>query len=159
MSKFKEPYVLVLIGPPCSGKTTYLKKKYPDLEVISRDQILLEKSGSSDDYDLAYETVNQKEVDKELKSKLESFGKSGKSCAIDMTNLSPKRRKSNLSYFKKHYKVAIVFDFPSKSQFEERNAKRVIEENKTIPWGVMEKMLESYSPPTKEEGFDKIISL
>ena len=48
----------------------------------------------------------------------------------------------------------------SEEEFKERNKKRELEENKTIPEGVIRNMIASYQPIDKNlEGFNKVISL
>ena len=68
LDKLKDPYVIILIGPPLSGKTTWINKNFEpgSFELISRDQIVLDLHGE-DDYNTAFNTVDQKEVDRILK--------------------------------------------------------------------------------------------
>ena len=65
LDKLKDPYVIILIGPPLSGKTTWINKNFEpgSFELISRDQIVLDIHGE-DDYNTAFNTVDQKEVDR-----------------------------------------------------------------------------------------------
>jgi predicted kinase len=159
--KLKYPFVMILIGPPLSGKSTFIRENFNDIEVnvISRDQIVLDLS-ETDDYNLAFNTVNQKEVDKELKSRLLEAGKSDKNVIIDMTNLSSKRRKSNLSYFgDKFYKVAVLFPELEWSEYLRRNQLRSVNENKMIPEGVIKNMIENSQEVRYDEGFNKVIVL
>jgi len=68
VKNFPNPYVLILVGPPLSGKTTEINtllKQYPDTIVISRDKIVIDLH-SDDDYNVAFKSVSQKEVDKIL---------------------------------------------------------------------------------------------
>ena len=77
-----------------------------------------------------------------------------------MTNMTRKRRISNLDYFgDEYYKVAVIFPILDESEYERRNLKRKEEEHKWIPPHVLKSMISSYQSVTKEEGFDKIISL
>jgi len=157
--KTVDKWVILLIGTPLVGKSTFIKEEFFDMEysLLSRDETLLEVAGT-DDYALAWETVLQKEVDRTLIDKFEKFSSDGKNCVVDMTNLSLKRRRKNLSYFDDtYYKVAVVFDFLSKKEYEFRNDKRSKEENKFIPFKVLENMIESYTPVSKDEGFDLIV--
>lgn len=159
--KINTPYVLILIGPPLSGKSTFINENFNKDEVcvISRDQILLELS-ETNDYDLAFKTVNQKLVNKELKSRLFNAGKSDKNVIIDMTNMSSKRRKYNLSYFdEKFYKVAILFPMLEWSEYLKRNEKRSINENKFISEEVLKNMISNYQEVSNDEGFNKIVVL
>jgi len=77
-----------------------------------------------------------------------------------MTNMTRKRRIQNLSYFDdKYYKSAIIFPILSDKEYESRNEKRTISEKKTISIHVIKNMISSYQTLSKEEGFDKILSL
>ncbi len=162
VSHFPTPYVIVLVGPPLSGKTTEINKileKYPDTEVISRDKIVVDLH-TDDDYNTAFKSVNQKQVDKVLTSNFTRLSKSNKNVIIDMTNMTRKRRIGSLSFFgDEYYKVGIIFPVLSDEEYERRNEKRTREEKKTIPSHVIKSMISSYQTISKEEGFDKIISI
>jgi len=149
--------VYILIGPPLAGKSTFRNKYLPNSFVICRDDILMELA-TTDNYEEAFSTVNQKEVDEILRAKLVQ-GKNEETVVVDMTHMAPKRRKHNLSFFPDHKKVAVVFDFPSEEEFEKRNKKRFAEEQKYISLGIFRNMRDSYIAPQKEEGFNKIVSV
>lgn len=157
----KSPWVLTLIGPPLSGKDTWIRNNFDLNEVvmISRDQILLDVYGS-DNYDEAFKNVNQKEVDRVLISTIQKDSKEGKNVIINMTNMTRKRRIYNLDFFgDEYYKVAVIFPILDESEYERRNLKRKEEEQKFIPTHVLKNMISSYQTVSKEEGFDKIVSL
>ena len=60
IGKLPTPYILILVGPPLCGKSTFIKKLSLDkVNIISRDAILLEQHGSND-YGAAFKSVNQK---------------------------------------------------------------------------------------------------
>lgn len=157
----KEPYVLVLIGPPLSGKDHFIRQNFSDKDVvmISRDQILLDVYGS-DNYDEAFKNVDQKKVDVELANQLRQASVDKKNVIINMTNMTSKRRSHNLSYFSDDYlKVAVIFPILEWDEYRRRNLKRQQEEKKSIPEQVIKNMISSYQPIREEEGFDKVISL
>jgi len=158
--KSKAPWVIIMIGPPLSGKTSWIDKNfYPDeYELISRDQIVVDLHGE-DDYNSAFGSVNQKEVDKILTKKLVDVGSSDKNAIVDMTHMGRKRRIQNLSYFKNHTKIAVIFPILTEDEYQRRNEKRTIEEKKTIPLHVIKNMISSYQTISDGEGFDKIYSL
>ena len=161
VNKLKEPYVLILIGPPLVGKTTWIKKNFAnkDVKLISRDQIVLDVYGS-DDYDEAFKNVDQKMVNNVLESTLLKASDNGENVIVDMTNLTSKRRKHTLSYFDDNYsKIAVIFPPVDWDEIQKRNEKRKKEENKNIPEHVLKTMLSSYQPVSHEEGFDKVVSL
>ena len=100
--KANDPYVLLLVGLPLSGKSTWIKRNYPDTKVISRDDLVLEVYGS-DNYSEAFKNVDQKEVDRLLDLRLKDANLNKDNVIVDMTNLSPKRRKQTLRYFSNDY--------------------------------------------------------
>ena len=152
---------MILIGPPLSGKTTWVKSN-PELEsavLVSRDQTVLDVYGS-DNYDEAFKNVNQKEVDRVLISSIQKAAKEGKNVIIDMTHMGRKRRTYNLSFFNDTYnKIAIIFPILSDDEYARRNTKRKGEEQKFIPINILKNMIGSYQSVSKDEGFDKIVSL
>jgi predicted kinase len=153
--------IILLVGPPLSGKDTYLNTQgYSDYVVISRDDILMSLH-NTDDYSSAFNTVNQKEVDKLLNQKIQDSITQKRNVIINMTNMSKKSRNRHLCKFPKetYEKIAIVFPKLDLSEYEVRNNKRKIEINKYIPMEVIIDMLDRWEEVTKEEGFDKIINL
>ncbi len=157
--KLKEPFVILLIGPTLSGKSTWIRNNYPDVNVISRDEIVMEVAGTRD-YNKAFQTVDQKLVDKVLSERLTEANSTKNSTIVDMTNMVSKRRKQTLNYFDSDfYKVAVVFPILSDEEYEKRNIDRNAKENKWIPPQVIKSMINSFEMPTTEEGFDNIISL
>lgn len=113
----------------------------------------------SNDYNKAFKEVNHKEVDKLLNSRLVSASQSNEDVIIDMTNMTSKRRKSTLNHFTNFYKVAVVFPLLSNDEYERRNKIRTVTENKSIPLSILKSMMDTYEPPTKDEGFNDIVNL
>lgn len=157
--KIKEPFVIILVGPPLSGKTTWIKNNFPTTDVISRDEIVMEVFGSRN-YSEAFDKVDHKEVDKLLDLRLKEANLNQKNVIVDMTHMVSKRRKSNLAYFSdNYYKMAVIFPILPDEEYERRNLKRIQEENKDLPMHVIKRMISSYQPISKDEGFDKIITI
>lgn len=148
----KEKKVIMNIGLPCAGKSTTTSRK--GLSVISRDDIIMElgKDLGIESYDEAFNTVDQKEVDKILEKRTKEFIKEEKDVLIDMTNMSRKSRKKRLRPFKDYHKVAHVY-MTSLINIDKRNELR---QGKTIPDKVIERMAMSFYPPLYDE-FDEII--
>lgn len=159
IKNLKEPFVIILIGPPLSGKTTWIRENFPTTEVISRDETVMEVYGSRN-YTEAFNNVDQKEVDKVLAQKFLDANVAKKNVIVDMTHMASKRRKQNLNYFSNdYYKLAVIFPILSEEEYVKRNQKRIEEENKDLPMGIVKSMISSYQPITAEEGFNKVISL
>lgn len=157
--KTKDPYLFILVGLPLSGKSTFINRNYPDVKVISRDNLVMEVYGS-DNYSEAFKNVDQKEVDRLLDLRLKDANLNKENVIVDMTNLTPKRRKQTLRYFSEdYYKEVVVFPILDKDEYDYRNKERKEKENKWIPPFVITSMLESYIVPTLDEGFDKITIL
>jgi predicted kinase len=155
----KEPFVMLLIGPPLSGKTTWIKNNFPNTEVISRDELVMEVAQTRD-YNKAFAEVDQKLVDQILQERLLKSAMDEKSVIVDMTNMTIKRRLSTLKYFGDNfYRIAVIFPILSDEEYQIRNQKRISEENKDLPLRIIKRMISSYQPISKEEGFNKIISV
>ena len=159
IKNLKEPFVIILIGPPLSGKTTWIRENFPTTEVISRDETVMEVYGSRN-YTEAFNNVDQKEVDRVLAQKFLDANAAKKNVIVDMTHMASKRRKQNLNYFTNdYYKLAVIFPILSEEEYVKRNQKRIEEENKDLPMGIVKSMISSYQPITSDEGFNKVISL
>ena len=159
IKNLKEPFVIILIGPPLSGKSTWIRENFPTTEVISRDEIVMEVYGSRN-YTEAFKSVDQKEVDKVLNQRFLDANKEKKNVIVDMTHMASKRRKQNLNYFTNdYYKLGVIFPILTDDEYVKRNQKRIEEENKDLPMGIVKSMISSYQPITSDEGFNKVISL
>lgn len=159
MKNLKEPFVIILSGIPMSGKTTWIKENYPDTKTISRDEIVMEVYGSRN-YNDAFRNVDQKKVDKVLRDRLTQANLANENVIVDMTNLTAKTRAKNLSYFSNNfYKVSVAIPILDSSEYKRRNELRMINENKFIPYNVINSMITSYTLPKVDEGFDEIIIL
>ena len=153
--------VILLVGPPLSGKDTYLKTQdYSDYVIISRDDILMSLH-DTDDYSSAFNSVNQKEVDKILNQKIQDSISEKRNIIINMTNLTKKSRNRHLCKFPNidYEKIAIVFQKLNLCDYINRNEKRKLEENKFIPVNVIQSMIENWQEVTQDEGFNTIIKL
>ena len=153
--------VILLVGPPLSGKDTYLRSQdYSDFTIISRDDILMSLHDTND-YSGAFHKVDQKEVDRLLIQKIQDCIDGKKNVIINMTNLTKRGRNRHLSKFPNsdYEKIAVVFPKLDIDEYINRNLKRKNEENKFIPLNVIQSMIDNWEDVTKEEGFDSIIKL
>lgn len=146
---------VVLVGPPMSGKSTYVKQHLSNYIVLSRDNIIMEMSQGKS-YNDAYKEMNVAEVDTQFnKRKIEAI-KASSNIVFDLTHMSKKSRRRALAGIPSNYKkIAVVFLV----QYEElllRNDIRTKGENKTIPLKVLHDMMGSFSFPLISEGFDEV---
>lgn len=151
--------LIVLIGLPASGKSTYCAK----YQELNPDTIRL----SSDDYIERYAeahgiTYNEawphcaSEATKDLNLKADWAFKAGKNVIWDQTNLSSKKRRKVINSAGSGYTVtAVVFETPFETCLE-RNAMRP--EGRRISDKIMHMMKESYQPVEADEGFDFIVT-
>lgn len=142
------PKATFLIGLPCSGKSTYYNDNKHLGKLISRDDILLDLAETMD-YNEAWNKVDQKEVDKLFREKLQLTMKEKEDIVIDRTNLTYKGRMKFVNQLRQnryniHYKVFLI---PYETLMR-RNGDR---EDKTISWGVYLQMSKSFSMPYDNE--------
>jgi len=154
------PTVIVLIGPPLSGKDTFLKNSiYKDYTIVCRDDIVLELSNTKN-YNDAFKTVNQKLVDKKVRELIFKAIQNNENIVINQTNLTVRGRKRFLSYFPNNYnKIAVVFPKHDLKILLQRNVARQISENKFIKPNILLEMIDRWEDCTINEGFNKIINL
>ena len=161
----KKKYI-ILVGPPCCGKSTWTDafiEKTPDTTIVSRDGILMEYAkeiNESMTYNVAWDTVSGKDVDKEYKRRLKESETYGEvNIIVDATNMGVKRRTGHMKNVSEEFdREVVVFPWDKKT-FVERNAKRKEETGKSISNGIWQSMVNNYKTPTKEEGFDKLTFL
>lgn len=151
-----------MVGPPCSGKSSYIAKHFDGIDVISRDA-LVEAAGAKRglNYSEAFKFLNankavsDEEVDGVLNSTVIEARNAGKDVVIDMTSMSKKSRRRWVSEFSKYDKKAIVF-LTGLEELKRRNVFRAKETGKFIPPHVLDDMCIRYSLPTYAEGFNSI---
>ncbi len=151
------PSLIMLIGIPCSGKSTLAKSL--DCEgytVLSSDEIRWRLFGK--DCFPAYEKEREKirrAVQRVIREEAKELLENGRSVVIDATNLNRKKRRKLLSFFQDtpSYKRAILL-VTSPEVCKERNhsrprAKRAPDEN-------MNELLRQFEIPIMGEGWDEI---
>jgi predicted kinase len=158
---------VVLVGPPCSGKSTFVKQpKYDNYVKASIDDIIGYLHPNLT-YNEAYHGngtscthCNFLYAEKLFKRIfLNEVRKQESSIIIDKTNLTSKSRRKLLATVPDTYrKIAVVFDWDMK-MLKERNEKRAKETGKFISEPVLQQMNDMFVPIQSDEGFNKVISI
>ena len=143
--------LIMMVGIPGSGKSTYVKKNYPNIIPVSRDairfELLDERGGNYFDYE---DEVFEKFIAQIIGSLV------GEEVTIaDATHLSKKSRArvlSRVAQFADEIE-AVIIDVPLETAFSQ-NDKR--EGRAWVKHGIIRRMWFSMEMPREEEGFTKI---
>ncbi|PWM20004.1 MAG: hypothetical protein DBX97_04235 [Collinsella tanakaei] len=140
--------LVMLVGLPASGKTTYAEGlKAKGFHIHSSDKIRKELYGDVNVQDKNVEVFS--ELHKRIKNDLQN----GISCVYDATNMSMKRRIAFLGEIKKYdcKKICVLFVVPIEV-CKERNQNR----ERKVPEDVFDKMLKQFQCPYYYEDWDEI---
>lgn len=153
----------ILVGPPGSGKSTFRKDLIAghhneEITAISSDDILeIIAIAQVQTYNEVFK-ANYKKAEKTMYEFLGAAIEMNRDIVVDKTNMTAKSRKKILTKIPANYeKIAVVVKRPEDEDlWWHRLANRP---GKNIPNDDILKMLESYEPPTKDEGFDVIMEV
>ena len=158
--------LIVMVGVPGSGKSTYIKQINKDskytvislddrIEDLARENELFNEKGHID-YNKAFK-IYLKDANRLHMYSIKDAFDNEKDIIWDQTNMSVKSRRKIFSNLPKCYTdiSAVVFsltDVEWKKRFH--NRKQLT--GKSVPMEVVEQMFRNFEMPTKEEGFTKI---
>lgn len=137
-----QPHIILTVGLPCSGKSTYVKQHYPDHTIISSDLFI---EAEADRLGKTYNEVfseKTKEAEKWFNETFDYCLSKKQDIIIDRTNLSQKTRRKYIDKAKSNgYRVSIIVVEASKKLH-----KKFIEQrsNKTVPESIMFAMASAY---------------
>ena len=142
--------LIMMVGIPGSGKSTWIKKQFPEVTPVSRDAIRFEMLKDGEDYFAHEDEVFESFIHQIIGSLVVD-----EVTIADATHLNRKSRAKVLNRVRKFANEieAVVIDVPLEVAFSQ-NDKR--EGRAWVKHGIIRRMWFSMELPAKEEGFDKI---
>jgi predicted kinase len=150
------PKFYMMIGVPGSGKSTWIARN-------NKAGIMIASSDAYIDRVAERQGKTYNDVFKNSVKAATQYANQVANQAFDLnldliwdqTNTSKKTRAAKLAMVPDHYeKIAVYFPTPSPEELQKRLASR---EGKHIPDNVIQSMIANLEPPSKNEGFDRII--
>jgi len=149
---------VMLVGIPCSGKSTYVEKlkKIPYWEnaVILSTDAYIEKVAQ--EHNTTYNEIFEdciSEATRQLELAFIMAKDKGENLIWDQTNLTVKTRKKKLSKLPSFYARGVIYFEISLEEALKRNKNR---EGKFIPESILKRMYHQLEIPTKNEDFDYV---
>lgn len=153
-------HLLVLVGLPASGKSTYrIKNASKEAFHYSTDDLIDQEAARMN---ATYSEVFQdyvKQAHAIANQDLVYAKDDGKDVVWDQTNLNAKKRRTILNKFGNDYTKHCICILPPFNQEQEDELARRLDSRvgKDIPNFVMRSMRNSFELPTQNEGFNKVL--
>ena len=134
-------------GVPASGKTTWVKKNFPNTPYVSRDEVRFSILKEDEDY-FAHEDEVFEVFVRKIQNSLDSFNE----CIADATHLSEKSRNKLLNKLSLEDTDIIILNFevPIETLIE-RNEQR--SGRSYVPKSVIRRMFYQFQPATQNEKY------
>jgi len=137
--------VILLSGLPGAGKNTFIKKHYPDMPVVSLDDIRVKKGISPTD------KTGNGQVIQEAKEQARVFLRKGEGFIWNATNTTRQMRLQLIDLFLTYKaKVKIVYVEVPYQHLHKQNRSR----EEMVPNAVMEKLIDKLEVPARWEAHD-----
>ena len=149
---------VMLVGIPCSGKSTYVEKLktipyWSNSVILSTDNYI---ENVAQEHNTTYNEIFEdciSEATRQLELEFIMAKDKGKNLIWDQTNLTVKTRKKKLSKLPSFYARGVIYFEISLEEALERNKNR---EGKFIPESILKRMYQQLEVPTLEEGWDYV---
>ena len=146
----------MLVGIPCSGKSTYVEKLktipyWSNSVILSTDNYI---ENVAQEHNTTYNEIFEdciSEATRQLELAFIMAKDKGKNLIWDQTNLTVKTRKKKLSKLPSFYARGVIYFEISLEEALERNKNR---EGKFIPESILKRMYHQLEVPTLDEDFD-----
>jgi len=165
LQKTEKPNNLfLLVGPPCSRKSTWLKNRNEIFLTVNRDSSIkfVGEKYNKHSFNEAYDFIEAKESRKKEVSThyrhIEEFVKQSKNVdiVIDNPNLKLRHRKEWIDIFKTTHNIRVVLFLNSFKELQNCDNARYMTEGKTIgKEAILEKLID-FIYPLHSEGIDEI---
>jgi predicted kinase len=149
--------VIMMVGIPGSGKTTFCKECLKDWKYVSRDEIRFSLLKDDDDY-----FAREEEVFKQFVQTVNQHIENGDNVIIDATHISKKSRKKVLSRLARPTLLPLsdIYCIYMKTPFGTiLNRNRLREGRAYVPEDAICSMSQAFEMPELNEGFTKIITI
>jgi predicted kinase len=153
--------LIILIGPPASGKSTWREKflasQTDEWVVASTDDLVEEWAAERGlTYNEAHGKAPWGQFNKTFKYAVRDAVKAGKNLIIDRTSMSAKNRKDYFKDLPEGTQVEAVVFVVDDVELKRRMKAREEATGKSVPLIALLSMQKRYQAPTREEGFSKI---
>lgn len=152
------PKLYMMIGVPGSGKSTWISQHNSAGTMVASSDAYIDRIAEKENK--TYSEVFKDHV-KDANAYALQVARQSFELNLDLiwdqTNINPKSRRPKLAMVPDHYeKIAVFLPTPPENELKKRLADRA---GKHIPNNIMLGMVASLVPPSKDEGFDKVITV